>query len=380
MSVLADKLDRARWTLLQDYPFYGALAMRLADKIGDARAGETASTDGRAIYWGEDFLAGLSEAETLFVLAHETMHCAHGHLWRFDFSAAGGVAEKSNAACDYVINQELSALPGFTMPKSGLLDPKYAGMCEEDVFHALPDEARAPSVGACLEPAGPGSEAATPEEARAASEALRDAWAQATVSAAQAAKSRGMGGEAVERALSKARAVQPDWRQALASTVRRAQSCKNDWSRSSRRGALSRTITPRRTVDALSRIVVVRDTSGSIDDATLAAFNAAIAAILVDCATDAIVLDADYRVCAEYEIGAGDDLPSTAKGGGGTSFKPALARAADLNDDAPIAGVVYLTDLCGDFPDAAPDFPVLWASTEKNGRAPFGDVLYINVK
>ena len=38
------------------------------------------------------------------------------------------------------------------------------------------------------------------------------------------------------------------------------------------------------------------------------------------------------------------------------------------------AAVFFLTDLYGTFPDSAPDYPVLWAST--SGRhAPFGSVI-----
>jgi hypothetical protein len=35
---------------------------------------------------------------------------------------------------------------------------------------------------------------------------------------------------------------------------------------------------------------------------------------------------------------------------------------------------VFLTDLCGTFPDTAPAYPVIWASTELR-RAPFGSVI-----
>jgi hypothetical protein len=36
--------------------------------------------------------------------------------------------------------------------------------------------------------------------------------------------------------------------------------------------------------------------------------------------------------------------------------------------------LVFLTDLCGRFPETAPPYPVLWASTERR-QAPFGSVI-----
>ncbi|MGH9773067.1 MAG: VWA-like domain-containing protein [Candidatus Acidiferrales bacterium] len=37
---------------------------------------------------------------------------------------------------------------------------------------------------------------------------------------------------------------------------------------------------------------------------------------------------------------------------------------------------VFLTDLCGRFPEEEPPYPVIWASTEA-GQAPFGSVVYM---
>jgi len=36
--------------------------------------------------------------------------------------------------------------------------------------------------------------------------------------------------------------------------------------------------------------------------------------------------------------------------------------------------LVFLTDLCGTFPENEPCYPVIWASTERR-KAPFGSVV-----
>ena len=41
---------------------------------------------------------------------------------------------------------------------------------------------------------------------------------------------------------------------------------------------------------------------------------------------------------------------------------------------------IVFTDLCIGFPDKEPPMPVVWASVEKDGKAPFGEVVFINQK
>jgi len=64
----------------------------------------------------------------------------------------------------------------------------------------------------------------------------------------------------------------------------------------------------------------------------------------------------------------------TAKGGGGTSFIPVFdeIEAMDLQPQA----VIYLTDMIGSFPKSAP-YPVIWCSTSKGIKPPFGDLVEI---
>ncbi len=76
------RIDRARWWALSSPAavFYGALATHLVDVIDESV--KTAETDGKRIIWNPTFVAGLTDEELRFVLIHEVLHCAHGHLWR----------------------------------------------------------------------------------------------------------------------------------------------------------------------------------------------------------------------------------------------------------------------------------------------------------
>src|SRR5580765_4214360 len=111
MSDLKLRFDKARWWALRDQPFYGQLAMGLHDVIDPSV--KTAATDGKSIRWNPDFVAKLTDEELRFVLLHETLHCAHQHLWRLPPDQNG------NIAGDYCINRSLGSVPGISMPEEG---------------------------------------------------------------------------------------------------------------------------------------------------------------------------------------------------------------------------------------------------------------------
>lgn len=85
--------------------------------------------------------------------------------------------------------------------------------------------------------------------------------------------------------------------------------------------------------------------------------------------TEVLVIDCDARIQAEHRCGQGEPCPVRASGGGGTDFRPPFERARQLAEDGEnVAGIIYLTDLCGPEPDSS-DFPVLWlCTTERTAK------------
>lgn len=133
------------------------------------------------------------------------------------------------------------------------------------------------------------------------------------------------------------------------------------------------------TLEAVSlRVVVGIDTSGSIDTASLDAFQHELYGVLrAYPGTQAWVLYVDTVAYGPYRIELGGDLPPP-EGGGGTDFAPFFAAvgAAGLADESTVA--VYLTDGDGPFPDEIPNYPVLWIVTPggvDEEKFPFGDVV-----
>ena len=359
-------IDRARyWALTTPTAaFYGSLAGNLTDAIDESIP--TAATDGTRIIWNPTWVATLTEQEVRFVLLHETLHCAHNHFDRLPHT------EEGNIAGDYAINATLEKIAGITMPKGGLRDAKFDNMAEEEILTAIrkqPQQGQGqpqqgqPDTGGCgtfITPTAPPPAALgkTPPPT------LKEKWGRALIGADMARRQAGRGTVSanLQAELDRLTATaKVDWRQETADFVRSAISTRNDWSRSARRMALAPVIYPRRKRDGIGLLVVGRDTSGSIDRTLCAEFTAQVNLLCAEVGCEAIVIDCDTEICAEYRVGHGDEAPLDAKGGGGTSFDPVFARVAELIEDGEqVAGLVYLTDGDGDVSVTETDYPVLW--------------------
>jgi predicted metal-dependent peptidase len=149
-----------------------------------------------------------------------------------------------------------------------------------------------------------------------------------------------------------------------------------DWNRPNKRFLDSGFFLPGSRADSVGCVAVCVDTSGSIDDVTLAAFAAEIQAMLDDGRVERVhVVYCDARVRGSQEFTAGETVDLEADGGGGTSFAPAFAHVESECTDA--AAIVYLTDLegYGDCFGPEPLAPVLWAVQGSQRRAPWGEVV-----
>jgi predicted metal-dependent peptidase len=213
-----------------------------------------------------------------------------------------------------------------------------------------------------------GFEAPDPKDPESTSpEKLEEEWRQELIKSKiiQSSLKRGDIPASAQREIDRINSVRVDWRNAMTEFVRSLPSGRNDWTRSARRHALAPTIVPRRKRDEVGLVVYLRDVSGSVDDKVFAEFTGLIGQACENTGGDAIVIDADAAVQAEYRITRGDLIPTTGTGGGGTDFRPAFARVQELiGEGENIAGVVYLTDLYGTQPE--PDMvtvPTLWLVT-----------------
>ena len=373
MSNIPIAIDKARWWALSDKAavFYGSLASNLTDVMDESIP--TAATDGKVIRWNPKFVASLCDEEIRFVLLHEALHCAHGHLWRLPLNKRG------NMAGDYAINATLRKIPGIRMPKQGLYDPQYNDLAEEEILARLADNE---GDGGGDDPGGCGGFTSPAPDAPPSSgqPTVQEKWERAVIQADQVARSTGAGSAPadLQKVLDRIRATDIDWRQELADFARTLVAARSDWSRSSRRHATAPVIYPRRKRDQLDTLVVVRDTSGSIDKPLCEEFTAQVTALCGDLNCAAIVLDCDTKIHAEHHVSPGGECPLEVKGGGGTDFGPAFDHVRRMIDNGDsVAGMIYLTDLDGAFPDAPADYPVLWAAYGTKSVAPFGRTIHL---
>lgn len=377
------RITNARVVVICRAPFFGSLLMRLA--IVADPAAQTFCTDGVEIRFNEDYCARLSDAELRFVLVHEVCHCALGHLWRM----GARDPKKWNLATDYAVNQTLEdyaadlkladpkAVDHWVIPQGMYLDPQYRGMASEEIYAKLPD----PKPGEEPPPPSPGefSAPAQPKPSpQPVAQNLEQEWQLAVTQAATVAKMQGKLPGSLARLVGEMLEPRVPWRQVLREFIRQQARDDFSWSRPNRRYAGTGVILPSLHSERMGRIVVGVDTSMSIGDKELAEFQAECQGALDECSPEAMeVVYCDARVQGSEEFLPGDTARFSRKqclGGGGTDFAPVFAHV-ERHEQEP-AALIYLTDGLGSFPPAAPDYPVLWASTQRKDF-PFGQVVAV---
>ena len=360
-------LAKARTALVLEHPFIGNVALNMPF-VADHSI-RTAMTNGREIRYNPRFMDSMGDEERKFVVAHECFHPMLEH----NFRRGERQHKRWNKAGDYVINQLLTDENIGKMPEFGLLNPQLykAGNGSTDgIYNLLPDEPDDGSGGDGTEAMddcadGGGSPA---EQAQQAAE-----WKVRVAQAAQAAKMMGKMSAGLERLVGEVLAPKVDWRDVLRKFVEKCKSDQRSFARPNRRFLSQGLYLPSASGESLGEIAIAVDCSGSIDDRILAQFAGEINAIKEDgnpSCIHVVYFDSEVSHYEKYE--RDDTLNIRAHGGGGTAFSPVFQYFQE-HDIEPIA-CIFLTDLCcNDFGDA-PQYPVLWVSTDE-GEAPFGEVV-----
>lgn len=225
--------------------------------------------------------------------------------------------------------------------------------------------------------AGEGEE---PGEAQPLSEAeqraLEGDWSQAAAAAAQQALQRGHGSRNEQRVIQSS-IVQPrSFEEFMDYFIQKCTDrSQESWRRRSRRSMASDVYLPGRRGQKTGPLVVVIDTSGSINEKALWRFIANVEKAQEELRPSHIIaLYADDDVASEVRFEKGEQFEvrsEDVKGYGGTDFRPAFKRVMQIQEEEGIevAGVLYLTDLDGDMPkkeDAIEYPPTLWCFDSSN--------------
>lgn len=143
------RIERAHVTLMQSKRFCLFSGVFMVGKVTVSDVCRTASTNGRDVTYGREFVGKLNDKQLRFLIVHEAMHKAYRHLtvWA---NIAKVDRELANKAMDYVINLQIVETDEYeeevAMPRDedgklmGLLDKRFKGMDTMQVFNILRDE------------------------------------------------------------------------------------------------------------------------------------------------------------------------------------------------------------------------------------------------
>ena len=397
------KLSAARTRLILDRPFLGALVLRLPMTATRPERCKTIGTDVRALYYNPEYIRNLSLEQTQFVLAHEALHCALSHFARRQHR----VKHRWDIACDLAINP-LLIKDGLKPPPGVLLKSGFEGMMAEEIYpyieddmqdethdeHFYDQENRSSGSSSGSQPLdqdqeqGGGAGAAGSEgESQSSGEGPRPLseteqeqlavqWRQRLAGAAQQAMQAGKLGAAMARLVEHLLQPQLPWRMLLARYMTAVARDDYSYQRPSRREGDAILPTLKSTqVD----VVVVLDTSGSINDTEMREFVSEIDAIKGQMRARLTLHACDAKLCEHgpwvFEPWEEFSMPGNVYGRGGTRFTPPFewlqreGRQPDL--------LVYFTDAEGEFPKTEPDYPVLWL-VKGRAKVPWGQRVQLN--
>jgi len=364
---IADRLIRARIEMLMTTPFFGNLATRL--QMVDASDWlPTAATDAKFFYFNRDFVDALTDAEIIWLLGHEIMHCVYDHM---DPVRRGNrIPLLWNVANDYVINWELEqAKLGRRIRKEIIevcFDKQYADQTSEEVYDRLYEELeaqgkiqqvtfdmhleRGAGTGDAADsdsdqPGEPGQNGpAKYTDAQQAENQLD--FQNAVIQAAQAAGA-GNTPAGVRRMLRELLEPELDWRTLLARQIRSQVRSDYTWMRPSRKGSQSDVILPGANTENTCDVAVALDTSGSITSQDLLEFLSEVAGIMNQFTEFRLKLwcfDTAVHNVQEFTEHNIDELSEyKLQGGGGTLFECNWRYMQD-NDFTPKQFVMF-TDM-----------------------------------
>jgi predicted metal-dependent peptidase len=426
-----EKFEMAKQRILLDHRFFASLMMRM--KWGPDPTCKTLWTNGKEVGYNPAYVDELTTKKTMGVIVHEIFHPMMKHHLR--------IKNKNhdlwNKACDYAINP-LIIQYGFELPDNILLDRKYDGMAAEQIYTILIEEEQQKQNDKNKEQddqdqddkdddqksqdqksqddqkdeggdnggddqgsgesqskdsdqkesEGNGQEENSTDEIREAVDDNGNAADEAEIAkqeseidiamtqAAKFAEKAGQSFNGMKRLVEGATAVETPWEQILSNFIYENAKTEYDWSRPSRRH--QDFFIPSLHNYKVGNIVIVVDTSGSINQKIFKSFTNNMASILENIEAETWIIFADNKVQEAKQISSDELNTLQPKGYGGTNFIPAFKWLKE-NDVEPKI-LIYLTDLeCGSFPEE-PDFPVLWAAYGRYAeyaKVPFGEKIII---
>jgi predicted metal-dependent peptidase len=386
MATAKEKLMIAQLIMIKHMPFFGHLAYYLktveteqlpAKLMLDTEQGSveingfaplpTAAVDGKRLFYNPKFVDDMTQKALIYVYCHEILHCALEHVG--DGRAKTRNRKKWNAAIDYVVNgiieQQKSSYVERPVHYPPLVDEKYFGWNAEKIYDDLPDKEYS-KMDSHLAP-GEGDGPIDETE-----------WKIRLLEAYNFAKAQGKLPGGIDGLLDGIRNPKISWKEKLRRFV--DQFSREDFSfmRPNRRFLHQDLYLPSQKSESLGDICVFVDTSGSISNQDLEQFFGEINDIKSSFLMTLHVIQCDAAIQDHKTYDQFDPVETVhvdVHGRGGTSFVPPFEYVQEKNIQPKCA--IYLTDGYGDFPQSAPEYPVLWISTTE-ATYPWGEVTQLD--
>ncbi len=333
----------------------------------------TMATDGKSIFFNEEWSNTLTEEELDFVRCHEGMH----RVLRHHLRVQDRDSNLWNIATDYAINSILKK-SGMKMPKDGLYDAKYEGMSAESIYKSIMQNADTREVPKpCEWGQVKPNESMTEEQIKAEENMIR---AEVTM-AVQGAKDIGNLPSDIKSIIQEIERSQVDWSSVIRRVVGGDQPEDYTYRRPNRRALNCFDMyNPSTLKTSCGDVAVWVDTSGSVSTKEKQHALGELQAIAEDMQPNSITIfygDADVQNIERYERGDVIDQLNS-KGGGGTDPMPIFKYIDD--NDLNVDSMVCITDMeFNNFPSHV-DYPLLWVSTNLRAKKPpIGEITFINV-
>ena len=388
------RIVKAKIHLMVTNPFWGSLITRLELKDWN---GDTFATNGRYIYCPDKkYIENWTDKEIVGVLAHETWHCAGGHLFRM----GNKELMRWNVASDFATNYLLTK-NSFILPEGALSDIKYDAMTPEKIYPLLPKgkngnkndgEGTGESGNGNELPNCPqdlkdpekneGKEKNKSKETKINIKELEQEWKEGITTALEKARSQGSLPSSMEEYINEILIPKVNWQEILFRYLQTAKGTADYVSYPFNRMHIHREIFLPSLQGEMIEVVCSLDTSGSISKNDLIRYFSEIRGICSMFGSYIIHLfQCDTKVQSYDIITEDDEIPNLATGRGGTSFIPLFDRL--LEEQLEELPVVYFSDLDGDFPENPIGNGVFWLIRKDQlsyGRTevPFGTIVEID--
>ena len=371
--------------------FFGSLM--LFAQIENSKKFPTAATDGRKIFFNDEFLNSLSSQEQNALMLHEVLHMALLHVTR----RQSRDPHIWNIAADIVVNDLIERNTSFPLPEGAITDNRFQDKSVEYIYEALLKSKKKYKlvISDILQPSNSNSDEGKKDSndvieplSQEEIDEIESFWKDKmeilkNSSEHQLSSGKGSLPAGIEQEISTILEPEVDWRHALWKYVGKTPADFDDLDRR----FIYKGLYLESLLTEAVEVSVCIDTSGSVSDELLKQFAGELKGILrsypnVKCS----LFFADTNLAGPYEIDRIEQMPK-AFGRGGTSFVPFFDYLKKHGEENNLLGnnklSIYFTDGYGDFPSQEPNNPTMWLVCKdglETQSFPFGEVVRISTE